>query len=307
MPLMNFKYEKIDLKDDYEGEVIATFIQSNKNLPGQKSFLYIHGFVDYFFHPHLADQFHDHGFNFYAVELRKYGHSLLPHQHPNYCKNLEEYFEELDIVIDKIHNLDHNKITLLGHSTGGLISSLYLDHGNKKDLISSMVLNSPFLEINAPFLIRKLSIPFLKLGVMINSYANIPNALSPLYPKSLHKDHQGVWDFNLDFKPIKGFPAFFQWLLAIKGGQDAVKKGLGSTQPILLLHSSHSFLPKKWSENIHSADVVLNIEDMKKQAHHLGVNVTVEEIKEAKHDIFLSADLVRKDAFEKVFSWLDKY
>jgi len=306
MPLMNFKYEKIDLKDDYEGEVIATFIQSDKNLPGQKAILYIHGFVDYFFHPHLADQFHDHGYNFYAVELRKYGHSLLPHQHPNYCKSLEEYFEELDIVIDQIQALDHNKITLLGHSTGGLISSLYLDHGNKKDLISSMILNSPFLEINAPLIIRKLSIPFLKLGVMINSYANIPNALSPLYPKSLHKDHQGEWDFILDFKPIKGFPAFFQWLLSIKEGQDGVKRGLGSTQPILLLHSSNSFIPKKWSEQIHRADIVLNIEDMKKQAHHLGRNVTIVEIKDAKHDIFLSSEPVRKSAFEKVFSWLDR-
>jgi len=306
MPLMNFKYEKIQLKQDYEGEVIATFIQSNKNVPGQRSILYIHGFVDYFFHPHLADQFHGHGYNFYAIELRKYGHSLLPHQHPNYCKNLEEYFEELDIVIDKIQALDHNKITLLGHSTGGLVSSLYLDHGNKKDLISSMILNSPFLEINAPFIVRKLSIPILKLGTMVNSYANLPNALSSLYPKNLHKDYQGEWEFNLDYKPIKGFPAYFQWLLAIKEGQDAVKNGLGSAQPILLLHSSHSFLPKKWSEKIHNADIVLNIEDMKKQSHHLGLNVTVEEINDAKHDVFLSSELIRKDAFEKVFSWLDK-
>lgn len=305
MHLVNFKYQKIELKDDYEGEVIATFIQSDKNVPGQKAILYIHGFVDYFFHPHLANAFHDQGYNFYAIELRKYGHSLLPHQHPNYCKSVEEYFEEIDIAIEKIRTIDQNKITLLGHSTGGLISSLYLDHGNKKDLISSMILNSPFLEINAPYLIRKITIPFLKLGVMFNAYANIPNALSPLYPKSLHKDYKGEWDFNLEFKPIKGFPAFFQWLLAIKEGQDLIKKGLKSTQPILLLHSSASFLPKKWTEKIHSADIVLNIEDMKKYADHLGRNVKIESIKDAKHDIFLSRENVRKDAFQKVFSWLE--
>ena len=33
---------------------------------------------------------------------------------------------------------------------------------------------------------------------------------------------------------------------------------------------------------------------------------TIEEIKDAKHDIFLSSEPVRKNAFEKVFSWLDK-
>ena len=110
MPIQNFKYETLSLKDDYEGKVEATLIKSDKNEAGQKSVLYLHGFVDYFFHPHLAEEFHQHGFNFYALELRKYGHSILPHQHPNYCKNIEEYFEEVGLALEYIYGESGKKI-----------------------------------------------------------------------------------------------------------------------------------------------------------------------------------------------------
>lgn len=306
MPIENFTYSKILLNDDYEGKVEASFIESNKNVKGQVPVLYLHGFVDYFFHGHLADEFHKHGYNFYAIELRKYGHSLLKHQHPNYCKSLYEYFEELDLALEKINDLDGKKVIFLGHSTGGLIGSLYASKGNKKHLLEALILNSPFLEINAPGLVRKLSVPVMKLAVKTNSYANLPNALSPLYPKSIHKDFNGEWDFDLAFKPIKGFPAYFQWLLAIKAAQDEVKKGLDIQIPILLLHSSDSFLPGKWSERIHRSDVVLNVNDMKKYATKLSSDIDCVEIAEARHDVFLSYEETRNEAFSVMFSWLSK-
>ncbi len=305
MPIENFTYETIQLKDDYEGSVEATFIKSDKNIQGQTPILYLHGFVDYFFHPHLADEFHNKGYNFYAIELRKYGHSMREHQHPNYCKSLDEYYEEIDIVLQKIYAIDAKKIIFLGHSTGGLIASLYADHGKNKDLLAALILNAPFLEINSPAIVRKLSVPVFKVAVKLNHYVNLPNALSPLYPESIHKDYKGEWDFDLNYKPIKGFPAFFQWLIAIKEGQDKVKSKLSITIPILLLHSSDSFIPKKWSDRIHKSDMVLNVEDMKKYAHHLGNTVKVEEIADARHDIFLSQKPVREDAFQKMFSWLE--
>jgi alpha-beta hydrolase superfamily lysophospholipase len=42
----------------------------------------------------LADTFINAGYNFYALDLRKYGRSLMDHQHPNLCKDVFEYFEE---------------------------------------------------------------------------------------------------------------------------------------------------------------------------------------------------------------------
>ncbi|MEK8226237.1 alpha/beta hydrolase [Oerskovia sp. M15] len=42
----------------------------------RRAVLYVHGFVDYFFQAHLGDAFEEHGYAFYAIDLRGYGRSL---------------------------------------------------------------------------------------------------------------------------------------------------------------------------------------------------------------------------------------
>ncbi len=66
----------LNLPDDYEGKVIATLIISKYNISEQLSVLYVHGFFDYFFHPHLAELFLQHKINFFALDLRKCGRSI---------------------------------------------------------------------------------------------------------------------------------------------------------------------------------------------------------------------------------------
>ena len=86
-------------KDDYDGPVVATLVRRRAEGPARKAFLYIHGFVDYFFQEHLAAQCIAHGFNFYALDLRKYGRSLGTAPHPNFCKNIGEYFSDISAAI----------------------------------------------------------------------------------------------------------------------------------------------------------------------------------------------------------------
>ena len=62
--------------------------------------LYVHGFIDYFFQRHMAERFAAEGYAFYALDLRKHGRSLRPHQHPNFCKNLAEYYPDITRAID---------------------------------------------------------------------------------------------------------------------------------------------------------------------------------------------------------------
>ena len=62
--------------------------------------LYVHGYLDYYFQYHMGRHFAGHGRNFYALDLRKYGRSWMPHQHFNYCRRMEEYFPEMDAAID---------------------------------------------------------------------------------------------------------------------------------------------------------------------------------------------------------------
>lgn len=306
MPIHNFNYKKLFLKDDYEGKVEATMISSEKNKAGQIPVLYLHGFVDYFFHPHLADEIHHHGYNFYALELRKYGHSTMPHQHSNYCRNIEEYFEEVSIALEQVYSESGKKIIFLGHSTGGLIIPLYAEKGSKKDLIQAIILNSPFLDLNEPTIVKSIGVPTLGVISKLFPYANIPKALDPIYAMSIHRDHTGEWDFDTNYKPIEGFPAYFAWLSAIKKGQDIIKKGLNIKIPILLLHASHSFKPKKWSEWVQKSDTVLNIEHMTKYGPGLGSDVTMVEIQDGMHDLFLSSESVRKEAFDEMFRWIKR-
>jgi len=143
----DFISTKIELDPDYEGEVIATLISSKLNKGDRKSVLYVHGYVDYFFHPHLCEEFHKNQFDFYALDLRKCGRSLLAHQKPNYCEDIEEYFEEITKSIDRIKENGSKSIYLLGHSTGGLTTSCYMNKGDRKEDIAALVLNSPFLDM----------------------------------------------------------------------------------------------------------------------------------------------------------------
>ena len=306
MKIKNCNYEQLHLKDDYEGKVEATFISAKSNTNNRTSILYVHGFIDYFFHPHLVEFFNDNGYDFYALELRKYGHSMLSHQHKNYCRSIEEYFEEMDVSILKIKENNSSPLVLLGHSTGGLITSLYLNKGINKDKVSALVLNSPFLETNVPSFARLILKPVTGLLGGILPFGSVNGMLAPIYPASVHKDFEGEWDFDLNLKPIEGFPVYYKWSRAIMDAQDELKTNSSIKQPVLLMHSSDSYLPKKHEDRVFKADIVLNVEHMKAIGPKLGGNVTMKEIEHGMHDLFLSPKPVREYAFNEMLIWLKR-
>ena len=300
----DFIYETIDLENDYDGKVVSTFISSKRNTGNRKSVLYVHGYVDYFFHPHMAEEFHANDFDFFAIDLRKYGRSILPHQHENYCRDVEEYFEEISIALQMIDQKS-SKIYLMGHSTGGLIVSNYMNDGMNKEMVDGLILNSPFLEFNQSAIEKTLSYLLSTVMGSLSAFSRISGALSPVYAESLHKDFFGEWDFNLNWKPIKGFPAYFKWILAIRMGQRKLKDS-NIQVPVLLIHSSGSKKLKKYTEEATKNDIVLNIQDMKLIGPKLGANVQLIEVKDGVHDIFLSSEKVRSKAFKDMFLWLDE-
>lgn len=302
--IKDYTNQIIKLNPDYEGEVIATLISSNFNLGNRRSVLYIHGYIDYFFHPHLGEKFNTNNFDFYALDLRKYGRSLLENQHPNYCKDIEEYFEEISIAIRKIQKTNLS-IYLLGHSTGGLIASSYMNIGRERNRIDGLILNSPFLDFNQSKFEKTISYWVAKMISKVSGYSKINGALSPAYAQSIHKDFYGEWDFNLDWKPIKGFPTYLRWVVAIAKAQKKLEES-NITVPILIMHSSASIKISKFSKEAMSKDIVLNIEDIKRVGLKLGDKVTLLRIENAQHDIFLSSKIVRENGFKKMFSWLSE-
>lgn len=115
------------MPDDYEGKVVCTLVKKPQLTDVKQAVLYIHGYNDYFFQKQLGDSVNAHGYNFYAMDLRKYGRSILPNQNPFFCKSLTEYFADIDTALATIRSEGNDKILLMAHSTGGLITPLYLD------------------------------------------------------------------------------------------------------------------------------------------------------------------------------------
>lgn len=304
MTLNDFNLQTLALADDYEGPVRATLIHSKKNEGGKPAILYIHGYNDYFFHVHLAASFHENGFDFYALDLRKHGRSILPHQHQNYCRSISEYYEEMNLALEIIAPRSSGEIILYGHSTGGLISSAYMNEGKHRHLVSALILNAPFLELNLPSWQKWIVVPLCAIISFFFPYAYRKDPLGYFYGSSISIKQKGEWNFDENWKQPAGFPAYLKWVYAVYKAQRKLHRASNIQVPVLILHSSKSIRLKKWDETIFESDVVLNVEHIKKNGHRLGKNVRFLEVKGAVHDIFLSKELIRKQAAGKMLEWL---
>jgi alpha-beta hydrolase superfamily lysophospholipase len=303
-----FVFHTLKLQPDYEGEVVATLIEKKAKKETTKALLYLHGFNDYFFQEHFAEWANTQGLNFYALELRKYGRSILPHQKPNDFRDIREYFEEIDQAIAFIREKEKNtKLVLVGHSTGGLITSLYAHDHSDDNLIDALILNSPFFEFNVPALLKKTFIPLMvKLGSMFPGLPS-PVGLDTGYGYSLHKSHQGEWDYDLTLKPDAGFRIHASWIRGIYHAQKELQQGLDIHCPVLVMHSAKSIKPGNYKPEMQEADAVLNVDDIKRYAHVLGEKVETASIEGGLHDLLLSKKPVREKVLQTMEAFLKKH
>jgi alpha-beta hydrolase superfamily lysophospholipase len=299
-------YERhtIDLGTDDEGEVIATLVRRRAERPTRNAVLYVHGFVDYFFQTHLADFFVERGWDFYALDLRKYGRSLLPHQTPNFARSLTDYYPELDEAARIIREQDgHDRLLVAGHSTGGLITSLWAHSRQGLGLVDGLFLNSPFFDFNVPWLFKH---PVMAAAIAVNRrtpYRKIPTDNIGLYGQSLHTEHRGEWTYDLAWKPVLGFPVTAGWLEAIRRGQRRLRAGLGIDAPVLVACSTRTFRGKGWTEDARITDTVLDVEHIVRWAPRLGRRVTIARFDGGMHDLTLSGKDVRTEVFRELGRW----
>jgi alpha-beta hydrolase superfamily lysophospholipase len=301
----DFEQHQLKFPNDYDGEVIATLVRMKSGLPdSSKAILYIHGFNDYFFQKHLAAYFVEHGFRFYALDLRKYGRSILPHQVMCDVRDLHEYFPEIDSSLAIINTTGSGDVTLMGHSTGGLISALYASEHQNSTNFTSLVLNSPFFDMNLNIIMENMVTPMGELLGEFFPETKLSSDLPIYYFQSIHKDYNGEWDFDLNLKPIISPDITLGWIRAIRQGQKTIQAGITISQPVLVLHSDKSILPHKWSDDLFKVDAVLDIEDIKKYSKKIQGNVKVVEIPGALHDVILSKKPVRDLALETMLNFI---
>lgn len=185
---------RIPLPEDYEGSAEATLVRFAAECAPSRAVLYLHGYVDYFFQTHMARWFVARGWNFYALDLRKYGRSLTVGQTPYYCRDLHEYYPEIDRSIERMRRDRIERIVLMGHSTGGLLASLYASDGRRRADIERLILNSPFFEFNASWFKRRVAVPVAAALGRLWPYAHKKNELSPFYFDSVYRGAHGERD-----------------------------------------------------------------------------------------------------------------
>ena len=289
---------------DYEGDVIATLVRRRSDREGRRAVLYVHGYNDYFFQKHVADFYSSLGISFYALDLRKYGRSLLPHQTAYLCRSVREYYPEIDAAVNIIKREGRELVLVSGHSAGGLIVSLWADEGNNRDLVDALILNSPLLSSGVPVAAQFMIDPVCRIIAWRNPAAAFPLRLSPRYAQSLHRSYQGEWDFNTAWKSVSGTPLRPAWLASIHDGQQRVRKGLGLTVPVLVLCGTASGSRKTPSPDLLAADIVLDVGEIARLSAKLSRDVTCIRIAGAIHDVFLSPPAARRQAFDELSNWL---
>jgi alpha-beta hydrolase superfamily lysophospholipase len=302
------------LPDDDEGQVVATLVHrpAESARAGRRTgraVLHVHGFADYFFQTAYAEWWTERGYDFYALDLRKYGRSILPHQTPNYIADLAHYHPELDLAWDRVTS-GHDHVVLSGHSTGGLIVPLWADarRAEGRDVrAEAIVLNAPWLDLQGKTWVRLGLTPVVHQLAKRQPKRIIPRTVTGLYARSLHRDHEGEWEFDLAWKPIESWPAYAGWLAAVRRGHATLHRGLDLTFPALVLSSIRSSSPTEPGEDVHSTDIVLDVEQIRRWSSSVGRHVTYVGIEGARHDVFLSREKPRARAFDELNRWLTAY
>ena len=303
-----FLRRTIDLGTDDEGPVVATLVSRKAETPTGRAVLYVHGYVDYFFQEHLADFYCTRGFDFYALDLRKYGRSLMPYQTPNFVRSMSEYFPELDEAARIIREEDgHDRLLVNAHSTGGLITALWAHRVRDAGIVDGLFMNSPFFEINVPRLQRATLGPAIGALARVRPYAKVRASVSMAYGHSIHSTHHGEWNYNLEWKPLESFPVRAAWLAAIRSAQARLHQGLSIPVPVLVACSTRSFRGISWTDAAMRADAVLDVEHIAHYASRLGSHVTIVRIDGGLHDLTLSAPPVRAKVFEELDRWIGAY
>jgi alpha-beta hydrolase superfamily lysophospholipase len=205
------------------------------------------------------------------------------------------------------------RVCLYGHSAGGLIVTLFADRMRQlgrlaNHNISGLVLNSPFFDLHGPGILRTAptSVALLALA-RLRKLSVIRRPTEGGYGTTLHRDYHGEFDYNLDWKPLGGFPVTLGWINAIRRGQARLHRGLDVGVPNLILRSDHSVRETNDPAEMQRGDAVLDVTQIARWAGCVGDRSTIVPIVDAKHDVFLSVAEPRAAAYRELDRWLDHY
>ena len=306
--LAGYEARYVNQGEAFDGPCRSTIVRKLNPRGSRKAYLYIHGFNDYFFQSEMGERFVDSGFNFYAVDLRRYGRSYEPWQYPFNIRNQEEYFNDIDSALSQIIRDGNTDITLSGHSTGGLTVALYGAVKGNDTPVDRIVTDSPFLAWNFNSFMRNVAIPVVGFWGKMFKNTKIKQGHCDGYAYSLLKEYYGEWEYNTDWKMIYSPPVTASWVNAISTAQKTVmKKRENIKVPILVMHSSRKIDGCNYTPEFQTGDAVLDPFMLQERGVKLGHQREVCTIDSGLHDLILSRHEVRDAAYDTIFSFIRKY
>ncbi|OFI37949.1 lysophospholipase [Arthrobacter sp. SW1] len=267
--------------------------------------LFLHGWSDYFFNVDLASFWSRQGFRFYALDMHNHGRNLQDGSTGGYVEHLHDYDAEVAAAIGMIRSEVPEgglPLTLMGHSTGGLVAALWVSR--HPGMVQFLVLNSPWLEMHGSSLVRKAAQLMVAPVARLRPLTVLRLPERGFYYRSISSNAEGEWSVDEKYRPPYAFPLRAGWLSAVLSGHTEVARGLAIDIPILVLLSGASANGMIWRESMRHSDAVLDVNIMALRAMTLGRSVTLERVDGGLHDVFLSAPPVRADAYARLGRWI---
>jgi alpha-beta hydrolase superfamily lysophospholipase len=169
--------------------------------------------------------------------------------------------------------------------------------------VSGLVLNSPWFDLQGKAVHRGPITQALRALAKVQPFREL-RLPTGVYGSTIHVSGTGEWDFNLELKPLGGFPVTIGWLNAVRRAQARLHQGLDVGVPSLVLRSARTDFSTEYSPLSDRADTVLDVDQIARWAGCLGGETTIVPIDGARHDVFLSLPEVRADAYARVEAWL---
>jgi len=287
-------------------EPVATLVSQRDVDPGRVAVLWVHGFVDYFFHDHLAAPLAAAGYQLYGLDLRDCGRSYQEGRAINDTDNLARYTEEIDRSVREL-GLVHGKVVVAAHSTGGLTTALWADarpYLVSRGTLAALVLNSPWLDLRAGRWAKTVASVGSDLVGRV-APRTVVTHLGEHYGKALHVDTGGEWDYNLDWKSHESPPVTAGFVRSVRQAQTRVAHGLDITCPVLVLASDSSGPHDRHHDDLVTTDCVLDVADIERLAPRLGADVTFKQVERGAHDLSLSPSPARESFVDTMITFLD--
>lgn len=273
----NIPLEKSKFNEEFLKLNNDVFKVKYKKGGNRKCIIWLPGRNDYFYHYHISEKLED--YDIYVLIYRNC-HELKS-DISDYFFDIKDVMEEIDELYNyfKINNYDN--IVLYGHSTGGLIATIY--QNDTENRVDKIVLNAPFYKYKLQ-------------GIEYYYFYYFLYYIIPLIPefdlnKNTFKENKYVAmiseKFNVDclYKKNYNVPVVSSWFRNITKYQYLIScDKIKLNSPSLILYSDHSADYKGSNKGDEVLDVELNL----KQANFLGDKVKIKIIKDACHDVFVS-------------------